>query len=117
MGIFILYLVQNWIYSDGPTFEIIGHGASVCCQLNYMHIKGHIQCNLPHRQRIWFHWHNDNSLFAGFFRHFNAKNGCLDALTFKINGHAASVCCPFNDMNIKGNNQYNLLHMQRIWVH
>ena len=89
------------MYPAAPTFEINGHGAYVCCQFNYMHIKGHIQCNLPHRQRIWFHWHKDNSLLRDFFAILLQKNGCLDALTFKINGHGASVCCQFNDNYIK----------------
>ena len=39
--------------------------------------------------------------FCGMFCYFGEKNGCLDALTFEINGHGASVCCQFNDIYIK----------------
>ena len=64
------------MYHATQAFEINGHGASVCCQFNFMHITVKDQYNLPNRQRIWIHWIKNNSTFGDFYAILFCEIGC-----------------------------------------
>ena len=55
------------MYPVAPTLEQNGHGASIMRQFNDINIKEENHNNLPHRKRIWFHSHKNNSIFGDFY--------------------------------------------------
>ena len=48
-------LVSKSMNPDTLTFEINGHGASVCCQFDIILIEGTNLGHLPDLQCFWFH--------------------------------------------------------------
>ena len=106
---------QNGQDPADPTFEINGHGASVWCHCNVIHIKGWNLNNLAHRN---MHLVTRLYLYTTFrifgINQCKTCNTCCP--TLEINGHGASVSCHSNYVDIKGWNMINLAHRELIWL-
>ena len=113
-----IYIWAKLARSCCPDFEINGHGASVWCHCNVIHIKGWNFINLAHQEHIWLRGCDKTSLLRFFWYIYISGQNWRDPAdpTFEIIGYGAFVLCHFNDTHIKGLNLINLAHQEHIWI-